>query len=257
MTIFTGAVSKILHDAIKSVELKVFLADLNNNHFNLKQEDQIRDQLVAMLNKQKCDLFALSEYPKLRSNRQTKTGTWARAEVDLSFVKRFPGGAPDLSGATQAQVELKFQYPGDFRNQVVRRAILNDMSRICFPGLTDAEVTEIFNPTDPQKTVVQNVRQHGRPTTHLILIVQERTLFLEGYPRIGALSYIPANSNAEEFCDACLDQLHNEMSGQGIVLKQSVVKHVVKVKGTVLQSRYHFFIYEIKSCRPAIISIIV
>lgn len=235
--------SDALFSVIKSEQFKLYLADLNECLFNRKQEDPIRDRLVIELNKQR-DLFALSKYPKSRISRLASHGVLARAEVDLSILKKLQNGLPDFKGGTFARVELKQQYPGDMRGSTVLKAIVNDMSRISLPGLMACEEEKFLNGQNCQQILLRR----GMPTTHFMLIIQERKLHSEGFDRIGALTYIPAHETAEKFSEDLLSPLHAEMKVRGIVVNNPISKHMVEINGKFLQSRYHFYIYDLASC---------
>ena len=76
--------TKCLQSAIKSLGNGQFLSKLNDSHFNRKQEGQIRDQVMILINNAQGSMFfSISEYLKFKLKVPNKM-----TAIDLSlFVK--------------------------------------------------------------------------------------------------------------------------------------------------------------------------
>jgi|GEM_PF-6266280 len=101
--IVEGKIKRIIKDKSKGFPFRNFLKTTNANFFYLKQENQIRNYFVTVLNKNK-NYHAYAEYPRKGS-----------IKIDLSVISK-----NDLFLA-----EFKYQFAGDRR--VIENAIYDDL----------------------------------------------------------------------------------------------------------------------------------
>ncbi|MBP7735459.1 MAG: hypothetical protein KA369_05745 [Spirochaetes bacterium] len=87
------------------------IKEINRLFFNLKQERHIRDLLVSLLDKELSNnnYLVISEYPR---------GKYGQA-VDLSIITK--------NNDDNFLIEIKYQYPGDFKNKMNIEKIKNDI----------------------------------------------------------------------------------------------------------------------------------
>lgn len=104
---------KTIFSLLESKEFENQLNDINSNFFNIKQECQIRDRVVFLLNSKflKASQKALAEYPRENGKRR-----------DLTIINK--------TGQNSFSIEFKFQFTNDYKKFLdYDRFIENDFHR--------------------------------------------------------------------------------------------------------------------------------
>ncbi|HHE4652098.1 TPA: hypothetical protein ACPES3_002725 [Morganella morganii] len=151
----TDTIISILTEAIKNPHVFQKLLNLNLYFYNRKHENQIRDKISLVINKN-SNYLAITEHPK------NKHGA-----VDLSLYK-----LTKEDSSLIATIEFKHHYPKDLAIPAIQNSIISDLTR------------SVSNQTSHFVHIIQQRVVHKKPPVGDVKFLQRNSDDIDNYVHI-------------------------------------------------------------------------